>query len=87
MSEHESDVLIMINEDGVDTLSSCDIGNEVADVIIDMARRGYLDDVLSDGRLIDVGAIAQLVADRIESDGASYIDSDMIRGMVMEQVR
>lgn len=87
MSGHESDVLIMINEDGVDTLSSCDIGNEVAGVIIDMARRGCLDDVLSDGRLIDVGATAQLVADRIENDDVSYIDSDMIRGMVMEEIR
>lgn len=87
MSEHESDVLIMINEDGVDTLSSCDIGNEVAGAIIDMARRGYLDDVLSDGHLIDVGATAQLIADRIENDDVSYIDSDMIREMVMEQVR
>lgn len=86
MSEHESDTLIMINEDGVDALSSCDIGNEVASVIIDMARRGYLDDVLSDDRLIDVGATAQLVADRIESDDVSYIDSDMIRGMVMEEI-
>lgn len=87
MSGRESDVLIMINEDGVDTLSSCDIGNEVASVIIDMARRGYLDDVLSDGRLIDVGATAQLVADRIENNDVSYIDSDMIRGMVMEGIR
>lgn len=87
MSGRESDVLIMINEDGVDALSSCDIGSEVSGVIIDMARRGYLDDVLSDGRLIDVGATAQLVADRIENNDVSYIDSDMIRGMVMEGIR
>lgn len=87
MSGHEPDVLIMINEDGVDTLSSCDIGNEVVGVIIDMARRGYLDDVLSDGRLIDVGATAQLVTDRIENDDVSYIDSDMIREMVMEEIK
>ena len=87
MSEHEPDVLIMINEDGVDTLNSCDIGNEVAGVIIDMARRGYLDDILSDGRLIDVGATAQLIADRIENEDVSYIDSDMIRGMVMEEIK
>ena len=87
MSGHESDVLIMINEDGVDTLNSCDIGNEVAGVIIDMARRGYLDDILSDGRLIDVGATAQLIADRIENDDVSYIDSDRIRGMVMEEIK
>ena len=87
MREHEPDVLIMINEDGVDTLSSCDIGNEVAGVIIDMARRGYLDDALSDGHLIDVGATAQLIADRIENEDVSYIDSDMIRGMVMEEIK
>lgn len=87
MSGHEPDVLIMINEDCVDTLSSCDIGNEVTSVIIDMARRGYLDDVLSDGRLIDVGATAQLVADRLQNDDVSYIDSDMIREMVLEEIK